>query len=816
MPKLIVKHKTEVVSQIELTPAQQRFTVGSQEDNDLILQDASVATHHVRIEKHIENYRMVDLGSAAGTTLNGRPVKNQMQLVDGDEISVGEHSIVFESETFGFGLRQYQSPEQLHDITATIDAISGPDSHLLDGVNTDTQTIAAEAPAGADYYEFEDLSDNQQDADSNSSDDNGGVQEKTQYCLVAIHGPYTGKKYPLKFGDTKLGRDTSLNDIIIQRDARGEIDPSISRRHATVRYHNGRFHVSDKRSKTRTYVNQIKLSTNERIPLLERDELEIVSDQTSTILRLLPESEYDCAPPAKAGTWWIRNRLKTGAAVAMVFMALSLITLTSIMVATRKQRARPTELTFTPEVWYRPATTLAADGHTRAQLALADLNGDGSVDVVTSDATGNLLALDGPSKGELWRKNNTYVDPAIPITLADINTNGLSDILFAGQDGRLHALDGQSGAEMWVSPILGDLISPAAVGDFDRNGIRDVVMCTKSGRIFIAYNIIIAPEWHSLDTGTPVHSTPALADVDDDGIQEIFIGSDSGKLLVIRAAEAKIEVVTDLQATVRKIAGDQTTQHPIVMPPSFGDLNNDGVTDIIVAAASGHHLAIEGSNGRPIWHAYLPDQRVSRAWHLAQPLVARFNDDDIPDVVIVAGNRVQVVTGTENKLHRKPIAWQQDLDELATTVRQIVLADFDKDGNQDIVLAAEDNEIFILNGATGDFLARFRNTKGIEIISPLVIADLDGTGFLSILFCVPGHRIYRIRTSSPIARNGIVWAQAYHDARHSGTYDYAAPGSGSQYALAVLLACMSVMTGLLTTRAKRQRANLIYRNQKAG
>ena len=75
---------------------------------------------------------------------------------------------------------------------------------------------------------------------------------------------------------------------------------------ATISYRSGQFFVTDKRSKTRTFVNQTKLEPTDKVLVREGDEIEIVSDQKSTIFRLTRTGVSDFRPPRKAGLWWVR------------------------------------------------------------------------------------------------------------------------------------------------------------------------------------------------------------------------------------------------------------------------------------------------------------------------------------------------------------------------------------------------------------------------------------------------------------------------------------------------------------------------------
>ena len=75
------RHETEVVK------------LGSMPSSDLRLDDAAVARHHALVEVVGDQVRLIDLGSAAGTLLNGRKVLKFATLKDGDVMTLGNTRI---------------------------------------------------------------------------------------------------------------------------------------------------------------------------------------------------------------------------------------------------------------------------------------------------------------------------------------------------------------------------------------------------------------------------------------------------------------------------------------------------------------------------------------------------------------------------------------------------------------------------------------------------------------------------------------------------------------------------------------------------
>ncbi len=66
------------------------FFIGKSQGNQIRLNNPDVADQHCQIIKAESGYRLLDLGSATGTLLNGARVEKQADLKDGDLIQVGK------------------------------------------------------------------------------------------------------------------------------------------------------------------------------------------------------------------------------------------------------------------------------------------------------------------------------------------------------------------------------------------------------------------------------------------------------------------------------------------------------------------------------------------------------------------------------------------------------------------------------------------------------------------------------------------------------------------------------------------------------
>ena len=96
MPKLIVKSGADVAKELPLD--KEKFTIGRMPDNDLELRDSLVSRRHTELIRHGPRITLYDMGSSNGTFVNNKKVDVKV-LDDGDEVMIGETTLVFRDES---------------------------------------------------------------------------------------------------------------------------------------------------------------------------------------------------------------------------------------------------------------------------------------------------------------------------------------------------------------------------------------------------------------------------------------------------------------------------------------------------------------------------------------------------------------------------------------------------------------------------------------------------------------------------------------------------------------------------------------------
>ena len=97
MPKLVITSPDGACSELEMRG--QPILIGREGEVELILDSIEVSRKHARITQGDKNWKIEDLGSANGTSVNGRTIKGPTELSNKARIEIAGYEIVFEDET---------------------------------------------------------------------------------------------------------------------------------------------------------------------------------------------------------------------------------------------------------------------------------------------------------------------------------------------------------------------------------------------------------------------------------------------------------------------------------------------------------------------------------------------------------------------------------------------------------------------------------------------------------------------------------------------------------------------------------------------
>jgi hypothetical protein len=397
-------------------------------------------------------------------------------------------------------------------------------------------------------------------------------------------------------------------------------------------------------------------------------------------------------------------------------------------------------------IWSRDLGTTAI----QSSPTISELSGDGKPDVVVGTMDGRVVVLDGPSGrvirtfrqgapqycpvGVDCRLDGFFASPAV----ADINGDGIKDIIAPSYDHSIYAWS-KTGGLLWRRFLEDTLWSSPVVADIDRDNRPEIIL---GGDIYPGNNIgkpgggltwILKrdgsnyPGYPRSTPGQTVWSSPAVADINEDGFKDIIVGTGANWP---EPAGRKVDAFT--AKTAGNLPGwPVAVDGRVVASPAIGDVNGDGHLDVTFAADGGWVYAYTHT-GRRIWRA------------------------------CNATTASACKTGYSTK---------------AGTV----IADVDADGSQEVI-STLDKDIRVFSGPTGAVEASYRmpHPATYSSGSTPAVAESDGRTLVvqSSLFRSNGHggvpaagdvtKVFVLTTGHSLCRND--WPQFHRDAARSGVW----------------------------------------------
>ncbi len=339
------------------------------------------------------------------------------------------------------------------------------------------------------------------------------------------------------------------------------------------------------------------------------------------------------------------------------------------------------------------------------QIAVADFNNDGISDIATANGglgfNGNTVSVFlGKGNGTFGAESvlSTGRDPN-GITAADFNGDGNLDLAVSdgfetsGNKGLMIFLGNGDGT--FVSgPTLSGLSAPksSVAADFNQDGKMDLAVCTGDER---GATLLLGDGKGGFPTSSTIKLSSACLDV-----LTADYNRDGKPDLAFRLERGPETPITFIALnTGNGTFGAATSITPFdAFGIATGDLNNDGIPDVVVFEAGVLEALIGDGTGKFTSKGFVHGP-FPTLFHFSQnPIVADLNGDGFQDVAICdeAGHTLSVLLAKSDGSLADELVFAGGGDESSA----VAAGDFNRDGLTDLVLSGLDD----------------RNSKGIVTI----------------------------------------------------------------------------------------------------
>lgn len=331
---------------------------------------------------------------------------------------------------------------------------------------------------------------------------------------------------------------------------------------------------------------------------------------------------------------------------------------------------------LTPEngsvVWREGMPAADCFTHALTEPAIADIDGDGSMEIVVA-TTENALVVYGADHGrEEFRVPLTtfgYGRPAI----ADIRPAPGKELVTSDIDGHV-VVASANGTTLWQTPLNVTLAENSGVWeapiveDVDADGTEEVLIGANGGlALFDARGRV---EWSRDDPATYV----TTAQADDDPAIEVF-ASNYRSLRAYDGATGEREWTRNINVRLH----DAT------------DTDGDGTAELFVSRSDGTVLALDAASGEPEWSTTVaPDENTL----VPAPALGDVDGDGREEVIAVTNAGVVSVLNADSGA------------VLASYEREVPIwtfvtpADIDDDGRDEILVRYGDGRVVALDYAS--------------------------------------------------------------------------------------------------------------------
>jgi hypothetical protein len=389
---------------------------------------------------------------------------------------------------------------------------------------------------------------------------------------------------------------------------------------------------------------------------------------------------------------------------------------------------------------------ISSDAHDTYSVALGDMDGDGDLDLVAGNDGANRLYLNNgtadPFSGVVGSDISSDVHSTYSVRLADVDGDGDLDLV-AGDRSQANSLYLNNGTGDPFSGVVGSDISSdvhstysVRLADVDGDGDLDLVAGNYSETNRLYLNDGTADPFSGVvgsDISSDMHETDsvALADLDGDGDLDLVVGNYTDRVNRLYLNNGTADPFSGVTGV------DISSDAHFTTSVALGDLDGDGDQDLVAGNDSQtNRLYLNNGSADPFSGVTGAD--ISSDAHDTQSIALGDVDGD-GDLDLTAGNFGQANRLYLNNGSADPFSGVTgaDISSDVHSTYSVRLADVDGDGSLDLLAGnygGQINRLYLNNGSADPF----SGVTGADISNDakyaysIVLGDVDGDGDLDL------------------------------------------------------------------------------------
>ncbi len=309
-----------------------------------------------------------------------------------------------------------------------------------------------------------------------------------------------------------------------------------------------------------------------------------------------------------------------------------------------------------------------------AAPAVADINNDGSPEIIFGTKKGEIIVIDENAK-EHWRfkvqddmesVESMFLDQEVmnsinaPPTITDLYNDGKQKIIFGSEKGKIYCLDDQ-GKPIWDYDTKSGIRGGILVEDINNDGKKEIVFGATDGYLYLLSDKGKLIEKFKQES--PLESTPGFYK------GQIIFGTNNGEIISMTPeGEKKWSYKTEAKVTAE---------------PAFSQLTRSPI-DFVIIGSTDNKLYCLDTEGELVWTYETRGAIYSKA------AIADINNDGKKEIIIGScDNNVYAINSDGEKL------WSFETD--FWVVSTPLIADVDGDGKLEVIAGSYDHNIYVLD-----------------------------------------------------------------------------------------------------------------------